>query len=287
MTCSWLSNSWVCARRVSVAFLVAPSCRCTAISSDRSRSVVTVPEATPDRPPVRAVRRFTTSTRSRCTTTTIDAGAPAEDDIQQIRFQPQIGDIAADAVRRQIEQRPGTVVDDGDLAARPHPEDALPDAVQQGLPVIGQAGDLGGLQPVGLLLDPAGQQPGAGDAGSGGEHDQQQQLRHPGPQNAPGVRVLLADQGQSDQLTLRRNRPGHWPRSAVARPASGHRPRTAPSRPTRPASVNAAPTRVGIGGGDDLPVDIGQQHHGGARLDARGLGDRRQRGGRVEVPPRP
>ena len=89
MTCNWLSNSCVCARRVSVAFRVAPNCRCTAISSERSRRVVTVPEETPDLPPVRAVRRFTTSTRSPVHDHQVGAGAPAHHHVQQIRLQPE------------------------------------------------------------------------------------------------------------------------------------------------------------------------------------------------------
>ena len=43
MVCSWLANSCVCARRVSVTLLCDDSCPCSAASSVLSRIVVTVP----------------------------------------------------------------------------------------------------------------------------------------------------------------------------------------------------------------------------------------------------
>jgi hypothetical protein len=52
-----------------------------------------------------------------------------------------------------------TVVQQGDVTFVVHRDDALANTVQQRFPMIGQAGDLGDLQPTGVSFDPARQQP--------------------------------------------------------------------------------------------------------------------------------
>ena len=89
----------------------------------------------------------------------VGAGAPAHDHVQQIGLQAERPDVAPDAIRRQIEQRPRAVVDDGHVPGRADAENALTDAVQERLAMIGKAGDLRRLESVGLLLDPPREEP--------------------------------------------------------------------------------------------------------------------------------
>ena len=66
-----------------------------------------------------------------------------------------VGDQPARGVWRDAEKVRGLVVDHGDPPVEVDGEHALLDAVQQGLPLLDEPGDLARLEAEGLALDPA------------------------------------------------------------------------------------------------------------------------------------
>ena len=84
--------------------------------------------------------------------------------IEEATFDAQVAQAHARGVLRQVEQPPRDVVDESDPVVRVEGDHALGDAVEQGLTVLGQSGDLVWFESEGLALDAACQQPRSRDA---------------------------------------------------------------------------------------------------------------------------
>ena len=99
-----------------------------------------------------------------------------EQEVGDRRVEPDAASTRlTDRVVGEVEQFFGAVVEHGDLAVVAHADHPFPDAVQQRFPVVGQAGDLGDLQPAGVPLDAPRQQPRGEQAERGAEPEVDQQ----------------------------------------------------------------------------------------------------------------
>ena len=133
-------------------------------------------------------------------------------------------------------RRAGDVVDQGDAVLRVEGDDALGDAVEHGLAVLGQAGDLARLEPEGLALDPPGEQPGAAEAEHRGRcrgRSAGRTRRRAGAPTRTGSRTAIITVPRCSPtavgLDARAPAPG---RRAAARPSTPWSPTS--SRPPRP-----------------------------------------------------
>ena len=128
IVCSWLLNSWVCARSVSVTLSRALSSLCIASSSVRSRSVVTVPTG---RPSCSTRLRLSTTTRPATTRTASCTSSEDSSSLLHPGLQTEVGQPTPGAVGGQPEQVAGAVADHGDLPVGGHRHHALADRMQQ------------------------------------------------------------------------------------------------------------------------------------------------------------
>ena len=199
MVCSWLANSWVCARSVSVTLLCEDSWPCIDASSVLSRIVVTVPIRWPW---LVAARRFSASTRVRVAITTSRPSSPESRNSTTAGSRPTLSDAAADRVAADAEQLLRAVVEQRDIALVVHRDHTLADAVQQRFPMIGEAGDLGDLQPAGVPFDPPGQQPRRQQAERGAEPEIEQQPLAGAAEQLPHRRIPLADRGDRQHVAV-------------------------------------------------------------------------------------
>ena len=155
-TCMRLLNSCACARRVSVVLLVRSSSRWSSSISVRSRIVATQPMW---RPRLRTGIRLTVSTRPRTGMTWSVSSRRVPSKIWAAR--PVASTSCERAARGRLgyaEQVRRLVVDHGDPLVEVDGEHALLDAVQQGLALLDEAGDLARLEAERLPLDPPGEQ---------------------------------------------------------------------------------------------------------------------------------
>ena len=220
MVCSWLANSWVCARRVSLVARLLPSSRSSAESSVRSRSVVTEPITEPRE---RIGRRFSASTRSPTEQQPVRSRLAAAEHVDDLQVELHLLEPSPDRVRWAAEQVPGAVVDDGHPAVAVQGHHALLDAVHQGLAVLDQPGDLGRLHAQRLALDPAGEQQRAAQAQDAGHPEVDEQVGYDVAQPRPHRGDLTLDRRDADHLARGGRRPGTWATTTVL-PASLLRP---------------------------------------------------------------
>ena len=121
----------------------------------RSRRVATQPMC---RPWLGTGIRLSVSTRPLQRQDLVGRGVGAVEDLAQPAGGVDVAERAARRGRRDAEQVGGLVVDHRDPPVEVDGEHALLDAVQQGLPLLDQAGDLARLEAERLALDPPRQQ---------------------------------------------------------------------------------------------------------------------------------
>ena len=111
-----------------------------------------------------------------------DAGESAG--LVDVADQPARGDLG------DVEKVRGLVVDHGDPPVEVDREQPLLDAVQQGLPLLDEPGDLARLEAEGLPFDPACEEKGAEDAEQAGDAQVRQEVRQGGREVVQDGRVL-------------------------------------------------------------------------------------------------
>ena len=200
MVCSWLANSCVCARSVSVTLLCDDSWPCSAASSVLSRMVVTVPIRWPW---LVAARRFNAKTRVRVAITTSRPSSPDNRNSTTAGSRPTLSTRRPTGRRRHTEQLLRAVVEQRDVALVVHRDHTLTDAVQQRFPMFGQAGDLGDLQPTGVPFDPPRQQPRRQQAQRRAEAEVDQQPLSGAAEQFPHRRIRLADRRDGQHVAVR------------------------------------------------------------------------------------
>ena len=201
MVCSWLANSWVCARSVSVTLLCDDSWPCSAASSVLSRIVVTVPITL-----ALAGRRPSVQRQNPCPGGDHDVAAvlAGQQEFDDRGIEADTVDAATHRVAADAEQLLRAVVEQRDVALVVHRDHTLTDAVQQRFPMIGQAGDLGDLQPAGVPFDPPRQQPRRQQAQRRAEAEIEQQPLAGAAEQLPHRRIPLADRRDRQHVAVRR-----------------------------------------------------------------------------------
>lgn len=114
----------------------------------------------------------------------------------------QLVDGATHGVVADVEQVPCAVVEQCDDAAGVDGDHALSDAVQQGLPVVGQACYLGDLQSAGVPLDPTRQQPRRHHAQRGTQPEVHQEPLARAAEQLPRRGIRLADRHDGQDRTV-------------------------------------------------------------------------------------
>ena len=166
MVCSWLANSWVCARSSSVVLRNEPISRSRLASvgpvpqrGDRAEAAAVPVHAHPVHHEHPAAPDHDLVPRTSSSPASASARRPAGEDVEQAALDPQVAQARADGMLGQVEQSAGDVVDQGDPVVRVERDHPFGDAVEQRLPVLCQTGDLVRFEAEGLPLDAPGQQP--------------------------------------------------------------------------------------------------------------------------------
>ena len=291
MVCSWLANSWVCARRVSVTLLCDDSWPCIDASSVLSRIVVTVPIRSPR---VLAARRLSASTLVRVAITTSRPSSPDSRNSSTAGSSPTESTRRPTASAVTSEQFLRAVVEQRDDAVVVHRDDALTDAVQQRFSVIGEPGDLGDLQPAGVPLDAPRQQPGRERGPAPHRSPRYISRRSPAPRKQlPHRRIRLAHRDDGQHRTVGRQDRNLADEGMCALDVEVAGPGAAVGHPaSAEVDVLAHPGRVGrrpdhaLGtdeldqsgtGQCDRAVDVGREVLGGERVGVPVADDRRRR----------
>ena len=175
----------------------------------------------------------------------VRAGLARGQHLDDLRVEVEVVEPAPDALRGQLQQLPGAVVDQRHAELLVECDHPLLDAVHERLAVLDQPGDLGRLHAERLPLHPARQQQRAAEPEHAGDPEVDQQVGDHVPEPAPHRRHPAADRGQPDDVA--RRCPGRAPARPRRRgPASCRTPvQAAPPRTLRAPAPAGLPTWVG------------------------------------------
>ena len=295
MVCSWLANSWAWARSTCAVERNDPISCSRSASAVRSRIVVTVPSTrSPLTTRMRAHHEHAAAADDHLVTgrghvvVGLDAaGAPgpgvlADQHLAQPALDAQVVDRGADGVLGQVEQLAGDLVDEGDAVLGVEGDDALGDAAQHRLAVLGEAGDLARLHAASLALDPPREQPRPAEPDRERDAEVGEQVGGGALQPLPGRRHPLGDHhgaevGAHGILATRRAPAPARRRWSTPSMLQGARPARAGLDPRAAQGQPAALDRR-VGGDPHVEVGLGEAHRRDARLGDDALRQGRQAG---------